>query len=105
MMLLAVLIGTTGCESRAYDPGGALTPQSIPSEAEVSDLKVFPGERREGMRKVEVTVKTIERAGKQSQSLIITEWVPVVLLRRLTVGAKVGLTSDPLDEDRPTLAL
>jgi hypothetical protein len=102
---LVLSIAMSGCEPQAYDAGEAFTPESVPAEARVSKLEVFPGERREGMCKVRVTLETIAGGDGGGRSLTITEWVPLVLLRRLAVGAKVGLASDPHDKNRPTLAL
>jgi hypothetical protein len=103
MPCLVVLL-LLACEPQAHDPGGSVVPGALPAEATVKSLRVFPGERREGLRKVEVTV-TVATNEAAERTVIIVEWVPVVLLRRLAVGASVALTPDPLEKGRLTLAL
>lgn len=66
--------------------------EPAPIEAVVQSVEVMPHERREGMRRVRVSVRSVD--GKLQET--ITEWVPVVLLGRLTVGASVQLIVDPV---------
>jgi hypothetical protein len=93
------------CEPTPHAPGQPMSAAPPPSEATVTSLRVFPGELREGLRKVEVIVTVAASAEHPERSMTIVEWVPVVLLRRVAVTAKVGLTPDPLDQGRMTLAL
>lgn len=72
-----------------------------PVDAVVRSMQVVPGETREGMRLVRATV---ELSGATPQQVTITEWVPIVLLGRLAVGASVQLIRDPA-QDRLTIAL
>jgi hypothetical protein len=73
-----------------------------PQEGVVVSCSVFRHEIREGMRKVEVRVRT---NATPAQDYTITEWVPVVLLDRLTVGKSVLLMDDPAGKKRKTLGL
>lgn len=74
---------------------------SVPAEAVIRSVTVDPREIREGMRRVHVTVRL---EADPPEEITVTEWVPVVLLGRLEVGASVHLVKDPA-RDRVTIGL
>lgn len=84
--------------TKKYDPETKATRTvSVPTNAIVSSFEIFKFEKREGMRKVRVRL-TVEHEGETAQEIVITEWIPVVLLGRLRVGGSVQLINDPLQE-------
>ena len=70
----------------------------------LSSVETYQYEKRPGMRKVRVQVK-YKVDGEAAREIVITEWIPVVLLGRLTEGSSVRLIRDPLGEGRLTLGL
>jgi len=73
------------------------------ANAIVSSVQILKSEKREGMRKVRVRL-TVARKGETAREIVITDWVPIVLLGRLTVGSSVQLINDPV-EDRIAFGL
>lgn len=77
---------------------------TVPANATLSSVEIFRGEIREGMRKVRAKLLVDQEDGS-SREIVITEWVPVVLLGRLTEGSQVNLIDDPTQNGRITLGL
>jgi hypothetical protein len=75
----------------------------VSADAIVSSVETIRFEKRAGMRKVRVRL-TVEHKGEAAKEITIVEWVPVVLLGRLTEGSSVKLINDPV-EGRVTFGL
>ena len=102
--LLIAIIPNRCNKTSIYDPDTEATrAMSVSAEAKVSSVEIFESEKREGMRKVRVRL-TVERKGEETREIVITEWVPIVLLGRLKVGSSVQLLNDPV-EDRMVFGL
>ena len=102
--LLLAIIPNRCSKTTSYDPDTeAIRAVSVSAEAIISSVKILESEKREGMRKVLVRL-TVERKGEEAREIVITEWVPIVLLGRLKVGSSVQLINDPV-EDRMALGL
>ncbi len=89
--LLACVVACAGADA-APDPEVVAMMNSAPIPAVIEAVEVLRHERREGMRRVRVSVRA---RGVSPQEVTVTEWVPVVLLGRLTVGATIQLIVDP----------
>ncbi len=102
----SVALASVSCNQSTQNEAGADNTRSVivPATAIVSSVDVLSGEIREGMRKVRATLMVDQEDGASSE-IVITEWVPVVLLGRLTVGNAVKLIHDPTQNGRLTLGL
>lgn len=101
--VLALVVLRNG-QTAEYDPGGGVMKiVDLPVDATIASVNVIEHEKREGMRKVRVSL-TVELNGETTREIVITEWVPVVFLGRLRVGSPVQLIKDPVD-DRVTFGL
>lgn len=102
--LLLAIIGNRCNRPTKYDPDAEATRAvNASTDAIVSSVEIFEHEKREGMRRVRVRL-IVERKGETAREIVITEWVPIVLLGRLAVGSSVQLINDPA-EDRLTIGL
>lgn len=81
----------------------AIKALSVSADAIVSTVEIIRSEKREGMREVRVGL-IVENKGETAKKIMIMQWVPVVLLGRLTVGSSVKLINDPV-EGRVTFGL
>ncbi len=104
-VVLLIAIYTSWNKITKYEPKKEATKTiNLHSNAIVLSTEIFEYEKREGMRKVRVRL-TVEHKNEKAEEIVITEWVPVVLLGHLVVGSSVQLIKDPLQGGRLTFGL